>query len=78
VLTPAEEDKVNTFIGLHNQVIAYRVRDTMNDNFGNFEFVNHHTVRLSRRRRLEFDMNMSVGGQVQITIVNIGDPTYEH
>jgi hypothetical protein len=78
VLTNAEESKRADFLRLHNQVVAHRVRDTMNDVFGNFEIVNHPTVRLSRRRRLEFDMDMSVGGQVQITLVNIGDPTYEH
>jgi hypothetical protein len=78
VLTHAEENKHADFLRLDNHVIAHRVRDTMNDVFGNFEFVQHQTVRLSRRRRLEFDMDMSVGGQVRITLVNIGDPTYEH
>ena len=49
----------------------------MNEHFGSFEHVNHSTVRLSKRRRLEFDIDMSAPTEVRITLVNIGDPTYD-
>lgn len=78
VLTPAEEGKHDAFLRLDGALVPHRVRDLMNEQFGNFEFVNHHTVRLSKRRRLEFDMSLATAGEVRITLVNIGDPTYEH
>lgn len=78
VLTTAEEGKHADFLRLDGAVVPHRVRDLMNERFGNFEFVNHHTVRLSRRRRLEFDMSLATVGEVRITLVNIGDPTYDH
>lgn len=78
VLNGAEQGKVTTFLALHDQVVPARVRDLMNEHFGSFEFVNHSTVRLSKRRRLEFDIDMSAPTEVRITLVNIGDPTYDH
>ena len=78
VLNDAEQGKVTTFLALHDQVVPARVRDLMNEHFGSFEHVNHSTVRLSKRRRLEFDIDMTAPTEVRITLVNIGDPTYDH
>ena len=79
VLTGSEQSKVDDFLALNGQAIASRLRDMMNEHFGCFEFVNHWTVRLSRRRRLEFDIDMaSSATEARLTLVNIGDPTYEH
>lgn len=79
VLTGSEQGKVDDFLALHDQVVPSRLRDLMNERFGSFEFVNHSTVRLSRRRRLEFDIDMaSAATEARLTLRNIGDPTYEH
>ncbi|MGM9484617.1 hypothetical protein ACS5PN_25710 [Roseateles sp. NT4] len=76
-LTDAEQDKVEAFAGLDGTELRARLRDLMNDHFGKYEYVNHHTVRLSRRRRLEFNVAVTAT-EVQATIVHIGDPTYAH
>ncbi|MBX0329006.1 DUF4157 domain-containing protein [Oscillochloris sp. ZM17-4] len=77
VLTGAEANKVKEFISLDGTKVNHRLRDTMNDHFGKFEHVNHSTIRISQRRRLEFDYEVKKG-EIQIRIVKIGDPTYAH
>lgn len=76
-LTDAAQRKVDAFDHLDGTVLTARLRDLMNDHFGNYEVVNHHTIRLSRRHRLEFDVVVTAT-EVQATIVRIGDPSYEH
>jgi hypothetical protein len=76
-LTNAEQSKADSFVRLDGTVLTGRLRDLMNAHFGCFERVNHETIRLSKRRRLEFDV-VTTATEVQATIVHIGDPTYAH
>jgi hypothetical protein len=76
-LTGSEQGKVTEFARLHGTVISGRLRDLMNERFGQFEQVNHWTIRISRGNRIEFDQAIA-GNVITLTVKSIGKATYDH
>ena len=84
-LTPAESQKVAAFRGLHGKVLDKQTfEDFVNGELGDAHCEKipgksaQYSVRLQRKHRICFTVNLETKNELHVTITAIGDPTYKH
>ena len=84
-LNPTESQKVAAFRGLHGKVLDKQTfEDFVNGELGDAHCEKipgksaQYSVRLQRKHRICFTVNLETKNELHVTITAIGDPTYKH